>query len=317
MNESKMNSSYGLGFIIIAAICWGFSAVVLIPRLYNLPVVFVVFLQHAIPLALLTPFFFKEYKVFFKLPNKDIFILCMIALFSGVIGTLAIVKALFLVHFHNLSVVVLIQKVQPIFAIILAAIFLKECITKKFIFWSIFVFFGIYLITFGFNHPSIVLNESNFYAYMLSILSALSFALNTVLGKHLTKTVSYTTITFSRFFLGTIFSAVFCLVSGQLFHFDLITMNNFLILLAIFVAGGPISMLLYYYGLKYVKASTAAIGEMALPFSVIILDYTINHNSLDLIQWCGATIIIIGIFIISQIKTTKKQNNPQLKQNTN
>ncbi|MCP4179940.1 MAG: EamA family transporter [bacterium] len=312
-----MNSSYGLGFIIIAAVCWGFSAVVLIPRLYNLPVIFVVFLQHAIPLALLTPFFFKEYKTFFKLPNKDIFILCMIALFSGVIGTLAIVKALFLVHFHNLSVVVLIQQVQPIFAIILAAVFLKECITKKFIFWSIIVFFGVYLITFGLKHPSVVLNETNFYAYLLSIISALSFALNTVLGKHLTKTVSYKTITFSRFFLGTIFSAIFCLFAGQFFHFDQVTMNNFVILLVIFVAGGPISMFLYYYGLKYVKASTAAMGEMALPFSVIILDYTINNERLDFIQWCGAIIIIIGISIISQIKTTKKKENTTSIQSSN
>jgi drug/metabolite transporter (DMT)-like permease len=317
MNENKMNSSYGLIFIIIAAVCWGFSAVVLIPRLYNLPVVFVVFLQHAIPLALLTPIFFKEYKTFFKLHNRDIFILCIIALFSGVIGTMAIVKALFLVHFHNLSVVVLIQKVQPIFAIILAAIFLKESIGKKFIFWSIFVFLGIYLITFGLNHPSIILNETNIDAYLLSILSALSFALNTVLGKHLTKTVSYKTITFSRFFLGTIFSAIFCLISGQFLNFDLITMNNLLILLVIFVAGGPISMFLYYYGLKYVKASTAAIGEMALPFSVIILDYTINNERLSLIQWCGAIIIIIGIFIISQIKPIQKQEKISSIENSN
>lgn len=50
----------------------------------------------------------------------------LVALFGGSLGTLSIVKALFLVNFHHLTVVTLLQKLQPVFAIILARIILKE-----------------------------------------------------------------------------------------------------------------------------------------------------------------------------------------------
>lgn len=45
-------------------------------------------------------------------------------------------ESLILVNFQHLTVVTLLQKLQPVFAIILARILLKEIIEKKFIFWS-------------------------------------------------------------------------------------------------------------------------------------------------------------------------------------
>ena len=55
-----------------------------------------------------------------------ILIFTLIALTGGVIGTAAIVKALFLVNFQELSVVVLLQKLQPVFSILLASLILNE-----------------------------------------------------------------------------------------------------------------------------------------------------------------------------------------------
>ncbi len=56
-------------------------------------------------------------------------VLALVSLTGGLVGTLAIVKALFLVNFDQLSVVVLLQKLQPLFAISLAAVLLRERIT--------------------------------------------------------------------------------------------------------------------------------------------------------------------------------------------
>ncbi|RLD71327.1 MAG: EamA/RhaT family transporter, partial [Bacteroidetes bacterium] len=112
--------------ISISAIMWGFDGVVLTPRLSNLNVGWVVFILHAIPFLLMNIFMFKQYKNLNTFVKQDYLLFFLIALFGGAIGTIAIVKALFLVDFHQLSVVVLLQKLQPIFAIILAAILLKE-----------------------------------------------------------------------------------------------------------------------------------------------------------------------------------------------
>ena len=208
-------------------------------------------------------------------------------------------KYLFLVHFKQLSVVVLIQKVQPVFTVLLAVVFLREKISKHFVFWSILVFIGVYLITFGLHLPDYAMNQDHLMAYLLSIISAMSFSTNTVLGRHLASSISFLSIAFNRFLFGTVFSIIACLLSGTLFYFDSITVNNYVFFAAIVLTAGPPSMFIYYLGLKYVKASISAICELALPFSVIILDYFINGNSLSLIQWAGALIIIFGILRIS------------------
>ncbi len=301
-----LNSPIGMALIVIAAVSWGLSAAVFIPNLYNLPTAFVVLIQNLFSLILMSLFFPGEYSKLTKLPPKALFLLSLIALFSGVIGTLAIVKALFLVNFKQLSVVVLIQKVQPIFTVILAFIFLKEKLSKNFVLWSLLVFLGVYLLTFGFHIPDFSTNQGYLLAYLLSIISAMSFSTNTILGKYLSDSLSFLTITFNRFLFGTIFSVIACLATGTFFYFDAITISNYAFFAGIILIAGPPSMFIYYIGLKYVKAMVSAICELALPFSVIILDYFINHNSLNLIQWVGALIIIFGILKVSNSSPPKK-----------
>ncbi len=118
--------------IIVAAALWGLDGIVLRPSLYTLPVPLVVFIESSIVAVLLTPFFIKKFFVIRKLEFKDWLSFIGVALFGGAIGTMAITKALFYVNFVNLSVVVLIQKLQPVFAISLAALLLKERLKREF-----------------------------------------------------------------------------------------------------------------------------------------------------------------------------------------
>ena len=98
--------------------------VVLTPRLANLEVPFVVFLVHALPFALMQLFLFSSYRRLRRMNAKGWSALALVAFTGGFLGTMAIVKALFLVDFNQLSVVVLLQKLQPLFALSLAAILL-------------------------------------------------------------------------------------------------------------------------------------------------------------------------------------------------
>lgn len=299
MMNAKENSKMGLCLIVTASICWGFSSVVLLPRLYNLSTNFVVLMQNLVPLAIMSCFMFKEYANVLKLPKKDFLFLSIISLFSGVIGILAIVKALFLVNFHQLSLVVLVQKIQPVFTIILASIFLKEKMSARFGLWSVIVLSGIYLITFGFNLPIVDRGSVFLLACSLSVLSAFSFSINTIVSKYLTANIQFSTMIFGRFLMGTIFSVIICVFSGTICSFKEMTINNWIIFLVSFITLGPVSMYIYYYGLRKVKAMVSAIGELALPFSVIILDYLINGAQLTLVQWIGSGMIIFGILKIS------------------
>ena len=107
----------GAALICLSAALWGLDGVVLTPRLANLPVAFVVFLLHVVPFVLMQPFLYRSYGRLRRMDARGWSALALVSLTGGLIGTLAIVKALFLVDFNQLSVVVLLQKLQPVFAI--------------------------------------------------------------------------------------------------------------------------------------------------------------------------------------------------------
>lgn len=134
LNLKKINKKYiGTFLVCFAASLWGFDAIVLTPRLYHLKVAFVVFAVHCLPFLVMSIFIGKrEMKNIAALPKKDIMFYFLVALFGGCVGTLSIVKSLFLVNFQHLTVVTLLQKAQPIFALILARIVLKEKLGKNF-----------------------------------------------------------------------------------------------------------------------------------------------------------------------------------------
>ena len=141
--------------ISFAATMWGLDGVVLTPRLYNLDVGWVVLILHALPFILMQSFLYKEYKNLRIFTGRDYLVILLIALFGGAIGTLSIVKALFLINFKELSIVVLLQKLQPVFAITLAAIILKERINKYFLIWASIALLAGYFLTFGIAAPDL------------------------------------------------------------------------------------------------------------------------------------------------------------------
>ncbi|MEJ2085648.1 MAG: EamA family transporter, partial [Acidobacteriota bacterium] len=171
--------------ICLAAALWGLDGVVLTPRLHPLPVLFVVFLLHLIPFVIMQPIFFGCYRRLFKLSKKDWVVLGLVALTGGIVGTFAIVKALFSVDFNQLSVVVLLQKLQPVFAISLAALILKEPLSIRFVSWATTALVGAYLLTFGLSPPVMTPGAEATAGAAWATLAAAAYGSATVFGKKL------------------------------------------------------------------------------------------------------------------------------------
>ena len=298
MNENKKRY-IGATAIILAAIMWGFDGVVLTPRLFSLNVGFVVFMLHFVPFVLMNTFLFKEYKKIRTFSKSDFFTLFAIAFFGGALGTLAIVKALFLVNFQHLSVVVLLQKLQPIFAIILAAIFLKERIEKKFAFWAILAVAASYFLTFGLHLPQSIEDTNLVQAALWAVLAAFSFGSATVFGKKALNKFPYYTTNFFRFGFTSVIMLIYLILTGALTHFQSMTVTHLIYFLIIAVTTGSGAIFLFYYGLNKVKAMISTICELFFPISAIFFDYFINKHTLSLVQWISAIIMIIAIVEIS------------------
>ena len=295
MRPEKRNIILGAIAVSISAILWGFDGIVLTPRLYNLDVGYVVFMLHFIPFVLMNIFLFREYREIKNFTKEDFFFMGLIAIFGGALGTLAIVKALFLVNFQHLTIVVLLQKLQPVFAIALAAVILKEKIGKNYILWASIAIAAGYFLTFGFHLPNMVSGANTAYAALFALLASFSFGSSTVFSKKILGKFSFKTATFYRYGFTSILMLIYVLITGAILQYQVTTRLNWIIFFVIAFTTGSGAIFLYYFGLTRIKAIIATICELLFPISAIIFDYIFNGARLSLIQWISAAVMIFAI----------------------
>lgn len=299
MLQSRKSLIIGSIAICTSATLWGLDGIALTPRLYNLNIQFVVFIIHAVPFLLMNLLFFREYRHLKTFNGKDFLTLFFVSLTGGALGTMAIVKALFLVEFQELSVVVLLQKLQPVFAITLAAVLLKEKLNKNFTLWASIAIIAGYFLTFGFDYPRFNTGEKTGLAAAYSLLAAFCFGSATVLGKSLLRNLSFSTATFYRYGFTTMIMLLFVLFSNHLGEFSRVTNENWIIILIISVTVGSGAIYLYYYGLNKVPAMLASIFELCFPLSAILFDYTFHGKILSPVQWLSVAVMLTAIVKIN------------------
>ena len=268
----KNNMILGGFLIIIAAIMWGLDGILLTPSYFSkfhfYDVNFIVFIAHAIPTFILSVLFTKQFKMLKTFTKSDYLFFILIAVFGGSIGTLSIVKALQLSEYSKFSIVILIQKSQPIFAVFLAFLILKERPSKKF--------------------------------YIIAGISLIS----TVFGKKIVGSFSFLTSTFYRFFFTSLVMLVFVLFSGTTEKsLTTLTGNKSLMSLSLFIAiFGLFAILIYYNGLKSVPASTATFCELAYPLTSVIAEAVILKRFLSPVQFISAIILVGSILYLNLSK---------------
>ena len=283
-----------------SATLWGLDGILLTPQLYNLNTAFVVFVIHLFPFLLMNFFFFKQYRLLKTMTRSDLLYFSLIALFGGALGTLAIVKSLFLLHFNNLSVVVLLQKLQPVFAVLLARIILKERIKRHFVLWACVALVGGYFLTFGWALPDFSTEGiTTVYAALLSLLAAFSFGSSTVFSKKILGNYSFYASTFFRYFFTTVIMLVIVLAAGHIGDFSQITPRNWLFIALIGLTTGSGAIFLYYYGLRNVKASVSTFLELMYPITAVVLDYAVNKTVYSPVQWIAAVVMLFAIVMLN------------------
>ncbi|GAK61475.1 hypothetical protein U27_01376 [Candidatus Vecturithrix granuli] len=303
----KNKANLGVFLVCLAAAMWGFDGVVLTPRLWNLDVGYVVFMLHALPFFGMNFILFREYKTVKTLNASDMIYFVLIALFGGALGTLAIVKALFIVEFKHLTVVALLQKLQPVFAILLARLLLKERIGRNFTFWAGIALIGGYFLTFEFHLPSLVNSGKMLPAAGYALLAAFSFGSATVFGKRVLNKVSFKTALFYRYGLTAIIMLFFVLFTGKFDQLAKTTPVNWTFFVIIGLTTGSGAILIYYYGLRYIKANVSTMAELCFPVSAVLFDYLINRSVLSPVQWVSALAMVFAIYKISNLQVEETE----------
>jgi drug/metabolite transporter (DMT)-like permease len=281
--------------ICAAAFLWGLDGVALTPRLNALPVPFVVFLLHFVPFALMQPLLFGRYRTLARLPSPAWIFLLLVSIAGGWLGTLAIVRALFLVQFNQLSVVVLLQKLQPLFAFVLAHLLLGERVGMRFLVKAAAALAGAYLMTFGVQAPQLGGGATITEAALWAVLAAAAFGSATVFGKRLLGSLDFQGATFGRYGLTAAIAGLWLVASGEGLPFGAMTQAHWILVLVIGVTTGSGALFLYYFGLNRVRAVVSAVCELCLPLSAILFDYWLNNSVLGPWQWLGAALLLGAI----------------------
>lgn len=300
-----MNKNMSLGWIliVIAATMWGIDGILLTPRYFSygfFDVKFIVFVSHLVPTIILSILFFGEYKKIKYFEKNDFIYYGLIALFGGTIGTLSIVKALQLSNF-SLSLVTVIQKMQPIFAVILAYFLLNEKPKKRFYIIFVITLISLYFLIFGLNNPTL-LPKNNLSAAFYSLLAAVSFGSSTVFGKKIVNKFSFVTTTFYRFLFTTIISGILLVIfsKSSIESARIYFSNSNIYTLTIIIAVYSLSaILLYYKGMITTKATYATICELAYPLSSVIVEAIVFKRILSSIQLLFAAILVTSIFYLN------------------
>lgn len=286
--------------IMLAALLWSLDGVFLRPKFYHLPAALVVFLEHFLGFIVLVPFMILGWAKLQRLRRKDWGAIFWVSVFGGLLGTLMITKAFFAAIGGEVTfaTVVILQKLQPVFALLMARIILGERLSRRFYLWAAIAIVSAYFL--AFSKTGLNLGEINFFhhAAWFSLLAAFAFGSSTVFGKRIVNHLDFKLTTALRFGLTSLLALLFIFFTGDLFKLNEIDGLHWGLLLVIVFTSGAGAMFIYYFGLKKVTASTATICELSWPLSAVFLDYLLNKNTLDSIQIVASVILLVAFYKI-------------------
>ncbi len=214
MDKIKNLKHIGPISVIIAALLWSYDGI-LRRGLYSLPPAVIVFYEHLLGFFVLIFFYKKWVPDLKKMTRKEWIAISVVSLFSGALGTIFYTSALGQVNYIQYSVVVLLQQLQPIWAISMAAILLKEKITKRFIIWAFVALTAAYFVSFKDLTVNITAQSGTTMAAILALLAGFLWGSSTAISKYVLNKVSFLTATALRFMLAPIFALLFVIFGGQ------------------------------------------------------------------------------------------------------
>ena len=281
---------------MLAAILWSADGV-LRRQLYALPPATVVMLEHAFGVLIALPFLPRVIHEYKKMTKKDWLVMLTITVFASVLGTIFYTAALGKVNYINYSVVVLLQQTQPIFAIALAGLLLKEALTKKYLIQAVIGLAAAYFLAFPSLRPNVLGLSGETSAAMLAMGAAIAWGSATVLGKLILETLSFKAAAILRFALAIPIAYLVAVLSGQTYPLSAVTTSQWLSLLGIALSSGMVAFLIYYKGLSGTPAKVSTLVELTWPVSAAFIGLLFFKEVLTPVQ------LVAGVVLLADIVT--------------
>ncbi len=298
--EKTSETVKGSVLVIFAALLWAFDGIIR-RSLFSLPPITIIFYEHLFGAIIILPFVWKSL-VTERLLVKEWLLVILISLLSGLFGTLWFTTALLKSGFISFSVVFLLQKLQPIFAISTARIFLKEKLTSKYILWAILALVSAYFVTFPSGKVNFATGGGTIIAALYALGAAFAWGSSTTFSKIALQKRTHTYVTAVRFFITTVLAFCFMIIIREVPSLSLPVFSQFARFALIAVSTGMVALLIYYKGLQKIPVTVSTILELTFPFVAILIDAVLYHSFLTAPQWIAAIVLIMSMYKISTIR---------------
>jgi drug/metabolite transporter (DMT)-like permease len=207
-------------------------------------------------------------------------------------------------HYVNPTVAVLLQKLQPLIAVMLASAVLGERPSRRFWTWAAVAMGGAYVVSFPELAPASLAGGADARGVLLALGAATLWGGSTVFGRYALNRASFQVVTGLRFTTGLALLVVMNLSLGRVGQVADASAHDWLLVFALAVVAGFVSLLVYYYGLRSTRASVATMCELAYPVSSVLVNWLWLGATLSPIQVAGGAILLAAITRLGVINET-------------
>lgn len=276
--------------IALAASLWGFSAVLREPLAQDLPALTIVVAEHVVLVIVLLPWLVPSVRAFLGCtPRTQLGVLVIGA------GSSALATTMFTAAFRLGDPITpqVLQKLQPVLAILLAALILGERVTRRFPLFAVPAIVGAWLL--AFPEPFGV-QVQGAQAAALAVGAALLWAAGTVLGRMVSAELAFLHVTTLRFAFGFLTLVVLVALTETS-----VTMPAEFVprLVALALIPGLLALVLYYFGLRQTPAMRATLAELAFPLTAAAVGVTMLDGHLDGSQWLGFGVVLVSVVVLA------------------
>jgi drug/metabolite transporter (DMT)-like permease len=273
----------GVALIALAAVMWGLDGLIRKPLSGSTTPTTIVFGEHVVLVALTLPLLVPALVALARAGTRYLIAGIAIGAGASAVATILFTEALF--HGDFITVVVL-QKSQPLIAVLGAWLVLGEQPRQRFAWFLLPALAGIWLI--ALKHP-LAPHAHGLTPIAETLGAAALWGLGTVFGRFLTRKLAFEHVTTVRFAFGLVASACALPIMGASAWAG--AHDSFWIAV-LAVVTGLAALGLYYYGLRRTPAMVAAVGELTFPVTATLVGIYVFDDTLRWTQWLGIAITV-------------------------
>jgi drug/metabolite transporter, DME family len=288
----------GVVLVSVAAIMWGLDGLIRKPLSSSTTAYTIVFGEHVVLVLLTLPLLIPALLALYRAGPAYVAAGIAVGAGASAIATILFTKALF--HGDFITVVVL-QKAQPLIAVVGAWAVLREQPRPGFAWFLLPALAGIWLV--ALPHP-LDPHAHGLTPIAETLGAAVLWGMGTVLGRLLGRRLAFEHVTTVRFAFGLVASAcALPIVDAAAFS----NAHDSLWIAVLALVTGLFALGLYYYGLRRTPALLAALGELAFPVTASLVGIYVFDSSLRWTQWIGvaATVAVISLLPVRRRQLVK------------